>query len=331
MSSDWCRLPIKETWTTRRLVRLHRPPAGLTPSPGAQAPAPAPPPEAPERGRNIPTPLLVIVGAALIAAIGLLLTMPGGSSTSSTPLSPIAKAAERTAQVSGGRFGGTGTGTFPGGSMTMDFEGVYSGTDDRSRVDMSAQLSGAASTSMSISAIQDGLVSYMASPLFGDVLPNGAHWMKIDLSEFGAESPETAGSSGAVDGRQVLDSLSAVSGDARAVATERVRGVRTTKYAATIDPTLQAQQLRDAGADDAIADAIGRAGPSAVTVWIDAKGMVRRTDLSMPLAIPGQPSAGMSMSFEYYDFGIAPDIQVPIESDTFDATELTQLALESSS
>jgi hypothetical protein len=107
--------------------------------------------------------------------------------------------------------------------------------------------------------------------------------------------------------------------------------VRTTKYAATIDPALQAQQLRDAGADDAIADAIEQAGPSAVSVWIDAKDMVRRIDLSMPLAIPGQPAAQMSMSFEYYDFGINPDIAVPAVSDTFDATELSRQALEAAS
>jgi hypothetical protein len=312
--------------------RSTAPPSGWAdPVAGAQSPAPVPPPEVPGRRGGIPTPLLVVIGAALIAAIGLLLTMPGGSSSTSTPLSPIAQAAERTAQVSGGRFAGSGTGSFPDGSMTMSFSGVYSGVQDRSRLDMTAQLSGATSMTMTIAAIQDGLVTYMSSPLFGDQLPNGAHWMKIDLSEFGIDSPDAASSTGAVDGRQVLDSLSAVSGDARAVAIERVRGVKTTHYAATIDPALQAQQLRDAGADDAVAEAVEQSGPSDVSVWIDGKGMVRRVDLAAPLAIPGEPTATMSMSFEYYDFGINPDIAVPVESDTFDATELGRQALEAAS
>jgi hypothetical protein len=304
------------------------PPGWADPVAGARGGA-SPPPEPVGRRRGIPTPLLVVIGAALIAAIGLLLTMPGGSSTTSTPLSPIAKAAERTAALPGGRFTGTGTGTFPDGSMTMAFDGVYNGTADRSRVDMNAQLTGATSLSMSMSAIQDGVVTYMASPLFGDQLPNGAHWLKLDLSEFGAGAFEGVGSAGAVNGRQILDSLRAVSADARAVGTERVRGVSTTEYAATIDAGLQAQQLRDAGVDDALADTVEQAGPSAVSVWIDDKGMVRRTDLSMPLAVPGQPPAQMSMSLEYYDFVITPDIQVPPEEDTFDATELSKLALES--
>ncbi len=268
-----------------------------------------------------------MVGAALIAAIGLLLAMPGGSDRTSTALSPLAQAAERTAAVPGGRFSGTGTGSFPGGSMTMSFQGVYNGQTNQSSMtaDMHAT-GGGQSLSTTITGVQDGLVTYMTTPLLAGQLPNGAHWMKIDLTRFSGDVAETQ-TTGAVDGQQMLDTLGAVSDDARVVGTERIRGVKTTQYVATIDPTIQAQQLRDEGLDS-IADTIEEQPPAAVSVWVDAKGMVRRMAMDMPFAIPGQAASRMSMSFDFYDFGIKPQITIPPSSDTFDATELSLAAVQ---
>jgi hypothetical protein len=255
--------------------------------------------------------VLVVIGAALIAAIGLLLTMPGGSNTNSTALSPLAQAAERTAAVAGARFSGTGSGTFPGGSMTMTFSGAYNGQANQSSMSADVHASGTTAISTSFAVVQDGLVTYMSSPLLGGQLPNGASWMKLDLSQYADDLPETQATE-SLDGRQLLDSLSEVSGDAQVVGTEQVRGVKTTRYSATV-PTIEGQP------------------PAAVSVWLDRKEMVRRVAMDMPFALPGQPTSSMSMSFDYYDFGVAPEIAIPPASDTFDATELSLQALNDAS
>ena len=65
-----------------------------------------------------------------------------------------------------------------------------------------------------------------------------------------------------------------------------------------------------------------------VDVWIDRKDLVRRMEMTIPFAIPGQPASQLTMSFEIYDFGAAPRIEVPPADDVFDATELTEQALE---
>jgi hypothetical protein len=289
--------------------------------PAAQAP---PPPPEPRRG--LPTALLVVIGAAMVAAIGLLLLMPGGSENGSTALSPIAQAAEKTASVSGGRFTGTGSGSAAGMTMSLNFNGVFDGTADRSQVDMSAQVSGPQSMTMSLTGIQDGLVYYMSSPLFSGQIPNGAHWMKIDYGALGLSADQGA-MAGSVDGSQVLDQLAGVSGETQVVGTETVRGVKATHYTGTLDMSSQIDQLRDQGQDE-LADQLEAGTATAVDVWIDRKGLVRRTDINMGLSIPGQPALQLAMSVEFYDFGIEPDIVVPAASDTFDATELGATALQ---
>jgi hypothetical protein len=280
-----------------------------------QAPSPAPEPgPGPARG-GIPTSILVVVGAALIAAFGLLLLMPGGDD-GSTALSPIAQAAETTAAVSGARFEGSGTGSFEGGSMTMNFNGVYDGTNQRSQMTMNANVSGGPqSISTSMSAVQEGLVVYMSSPLFAGQLPNGAQWMRIDGSQLGADAADLR-ESNSMDGRQVLEQLSEVSGSTQTNGLEKVRGATTTHYQATLDP--------DKLGAGAISDSTG----GAADVWVDRKGLVRRVDMRIWVALPGGTPTQMSMTVEYFDFGIHPNIAVPAAADTVDFTQLSQQAVQ---
>lgn len=277
-----------------------------------EPPGQASSPESSGRG-GIPTPILVVIGAAMVAAIGLLLTMPGGSKTTSTALSPIAQAAERTARVSGARFTGTGSGSFEGGSMTMTMSGVYDSGAQRSRVDASMQATGPESISMSISGVQDGLVTYMSSPLLTGQLPNGAQWIRVDYSQLGADSSDVA--STPMDGREMLDQLAAISGETQTVGRESVRGVTTTRYRGTLDLTEDAPELSEASS-------------GAVDVWIDRKSLVRRVDMQIFVALPGETPAQIAMSVEFFDFGIKPDIAIPAANDTVDFTQLGQQALE---
>jgi hypothetical protein len=131
-----------------------------------------------------------------------------------------------------------------------------------------------------------------------------------------------------MDARAVLGQLKMVSDDARVVGTEQVRGVTTTHYTATIDPELQAEQLREAG-QELGAEVIERQGGAAsVGVWVDRDGLVRRTTMTIPFGLVGGPGAQMSMTMDFFGFGATPEIEVPPEEATFDATELGQQLLE---
>jgi hypothetical protein len=168
---------------------------------------------------------------------------------------------------------------------------------------------------------------YMSSPAFAAGLPDGASWMKLDMSEFLGEQEGPAGVS-SMDARAVLGQLQMVSDDARTVGIERVRGVITTHYAATIDPGLQAEQLREAG-QELGAELIERQGGAAsVGVWVDRDGLVRRTTMTIPFGLVGGPGAQVSMTMDFFGFGAVPDIEVPPEDATFDATELGRQVLE---
>ena len=287
------------------------PSAPIIPEPTGRAPEPEP---APTRG-GIPTPFAVVIGAALIAAIGLLLLMPGGSKNGSTALSPIAQAAEKTASVSGARFEGSGTGTFEGGSMTMNFNGVYDGAGQRSQMNMSMNVSGPQSISTSMSAVQDGLVVYMTSPLFAGQLPNGAQWMRVDYSQLGADGADPR-TSNSMDGRQILEQLGEISGSTQTLGLEKVRGTVTTHYQAMLDPAkLGAGEISDSTGGTA-------------DVWIDRKALVRRVDMRIWVALPGATPMQVSMSVEYFDFGINPEISVPAAANTADLSQISQAALQ---
>ena len=125
----------------------------------------------------------------------------------------------------------------------------------------------------------------------------------------------------------MLQQLQSVGPGAQVVGTERVRGVRTTRYSGTIDTQLEADELRDAGNDEAAA-LVEASGSPTVDVWVDRRHLVRRMSMTLPVGIPGQPPAQMAMTFDVYDFGAAPAIDLPPSGEVFDATELSKGILE---
>jgi len=71
-----------------------------------------------------------------------------------------------------------------------------------------------------------------------------------------------------------------------------------------------------------------------VETWIDAEGLVRRTRMQMDMRQPGSDEAGsMDVTMNFFDFGIAPDIQLPDPDTVYDMTPLVhkELGLDGSS
>jgi hypothetical protein len=153
--------------------------------------------------------------------------------------------------------------------------------------------------------------------------------MKIDLGELTSTDAEAA-NMGSTDARAMLEQLRAVSADARRVGSERVRGIATTHYAATIDPELAAQQARDAGNELGAQVIESQDGAATADVWIgDKDGYVRRISQTVPFNLVGGEGSQLTMTMDFFDFGITPDIALPPEDQVFDATELTRQSLES--
>lgn len=266
-----------------------------------------------------------LAAGGILAAVILVLVFSGGGDESEAPFAPIAQAAERTARIPGARVEVQGTLDLPGRSLTitMHGQGAYNGKTDRGTLRLRVDYPGT-SQDFTSHQVSDGLVTYLRMPAFEGELPEGKNWLKLDFSEYAANA--TLGTGG--DPRQQLRQLRAVSSDAQRVGEESVRGLPTLHYSATIDPQRAAEELREAGADEAADDLEALGYESPVDVWIDKKGNVRRlVSITSFAALTGESST-MTMREELYDFGVKPRISLPPEDEVFDGTELSQEALD---
>jgi hypothetical protein len=286
-------------------VPVSTPPPGWDePSPPEPAPAPSPDPGRTHRWRRP-----IWLGAATAGALAaiLIISLRGGDA-GVTPLSPVAAAAEQTAATPGGRVSGTGAISVDGRSLTMLFSGEFTADERRSsmRIDFASSVAppGALDQLSPMLIVGEGSTVYMTAPIFSSQLPEGKTWMKIDYSGFAGAAAQQS----SVDAQAMLDQLRSANPDVSEVGSERVRGVVTTRYAATIE------------SDDAEFSSVG--------VWIDRRGYVRRETMTVPFNIVGGPSARMAMQMDFYDFGIEPQIGIPAEGESFDATELALQQLE---
>ncbi len=301
------------------------PPGFPPPDQPVQRASPAPPPARPDRNRL----KLLIAGAVAVTAGFVAYTLFLGPDEGPEGLNPIAQAAERTAAIPGSRMSMTADASFPqlGARMVMSGSGVTNGRTDRGRIEMNGHYEGgpAQLPDFSMVGVNEGYTMYMSSSLFSAALPAGKSWIKLEST---SEEIEQASFSN-VDPTQQLDSLRGVTDDFTTVGPERVRGVVTTHYQATIDYRLYADALREEGLDDAaeqVESTLDGIESSPVDVWIDDEQRIRRMDLS--IAMP-EGAGEMTVSLEVYDFGISPRIDLPSASEVIDAQELAGGLLES--
>ncbi|CAN5535186.1 hypothetical protein BH10ACT11_BH10ACT11_12300 [soil metagenome] len=303
------------------------PPSGAPPA--LSMPVAFGPETAPGRGGRPGLRAAALLGTVAIVAAAILLIGPGGHD-SRAPFAPIADAAERMQSYPGFEMDFTGSASSPqtGESIRMTGGGVFNGQTGRARIAIRTQ--GASSGDFSVTEVADDSTFYLQVPGLASQLPNGASWMKLDLSD---ELPDPDQDVGSLDPAEQFQQLQAVSPDARSVGQEKVGGVITTHYAATVDLNRQVDLLRDQGEDEAadqlekVIDANGQSS-TPVDVWIDQKGLIRRMDMTIPFGAVAGPGASISMSMELTHFWAEPKIDLPPESDVFDATEIAKQSLQ---
>jgi hypothetical protein len=297
-----------------------------------------------------------------LAAFGALAALAGGSVAlsgcgASATLDPIARAAEVSSQQSGAQiamrmqFSGA---ALPGSSMTITAQGSI---DEREKSgEMTMNLSGVPGIASlpgggsSIQVIYQFPVIYMNMPFLAGKLPEGKTWMKLDLSQ----AAKSAGidlsqfsSIGQNDPSQFLSYLRASSGAVVSLGSEKVDGVATTHYSATLQLSHILEHLpgNQQAAAKAALEQLGSStsgmGGIPANVWVDGQGRVRRMQMSFggsaastgaPAGIGGAASAAGisgSITIDYKSYGAVPAIVPPPASQVFDASSLAAGGIQS--
>jgi hypothetical protein len=298
--------------------------------------------------------LLALVGAAIaLAGCG------GGSTTAAEPVDveQLSQAAATSAKAPSGRFELALSSTFPGAKSGFDLtaSGAFDTKADRAEISLDlgslAGLLGAFFGSAGamgdkrpfdlgnaggwkIDAIQDGAVVYLRFPAIADLLPDGKTWVRVDASQAGNPSPlgfdlSDLQAYGGDDPRSLLDALEAVSGDLETVGTEELRGVATTHYRASIDPSKVDEVAPPAKRDklsDGLREVLEGSGLDEVPldVWLDEDGLVRKFEVAVSAEPQGASDpVESSASLELYDYGSDVDIAVPPAEDVADESALS--------
>jgi len=247
--------------------------------------------------------LALVPMALALAACG------GGGGGGALSLDPVASAAEKTSKqetskieftMSSSGFRATGTGAADDDSMRMSMDFRYKGK----------------STHLTVVVVGDTF--YVSSPIFrkDPTYPKGKDWFKLDMKaaakaqgiDFDSLTPSNE-----------LDVLGGSTGKPRKIGAERVRGVETTHYEATID--LDAAAAKASGkTGEALRKMVGASGTKTIPfeVWVDKHRLVRRMAFSERLG-PGKPSVRLVLTL--YDFGAPVSIKAPPSDKVFDATK----------
>jgi hypothetical protein len=288
------------------------------------APKPAPTREPDAAGNRAWDKLLLVLGA--IVAVVALLVVPGILNRGGQ--NPIAAAAEATSNSPGVRI------SFSAGfqgpvQMNMSGSGLLNGDTNRASIHLGT--SGTGTSGVPAFTIDEVVADgdlYIKSPQLGQALGSSGTWMLIKSEALGnlLQGSGGAGAGMAASPTSQLDALKDASDQVTEVGPDQIDGLRTTHYTATIDTgkladTLKSQVSGDFG--DLIEKAVDQVSNQTVDVWIDGQGLVRRETSSASMGGLGN----FTMTMDFSDYGIHPNIEVPPQSDVFDATSLLQGAL----
>jgi hypothetical protein len=291
---------------------------------GAGPPAHQPPPQ---RGYK-PDPawdkLLVVVGA-IVVVVGLLV-VPGILNRGGQ--NPVAAAAEATSNAPGVRIAFTGRSQGPA-ETTMSGKGLLNGETNRASIEMSATGSTASGVQgFTLEEIVDEGDVYLHSPELGSAFGGSARWLLMRSEVFGYLIQSNASGAGmSASPTQQLDALRDASYQVSEVGPEQVNGVVTTHYRALLDIDKVTDELKrqvSGEFGDLIEKSMEQISSATVDVWIDADGLIRREASTSAMG----PLGSFTMTMDFSNYGIRPDIQVPRGSEVYDVTPLMEKALD---
>lgn len=277
---------------------------------------------------------IAIGGAAVVLAAVLVIIGVGGSSTPTVPSSTVADAAVATGKLRGFKIAIDGHVRVPQADTEIPMKG--SGVIDArgGTAQLTLTMSGLPNVpngEMKLDEVLSDYVMYVRSAAFGDHLPGGKEWLKVDLrkasQQFGIDPSQMSS-----DPTKALDQLRAVSGRVERLGREKIRGVQTTHYRAKVDlrryPALVAADRREQVRKgmERLIDMIGKS-EFPQEVWIDSQKHIRRFALDFSFKVPtapGNPEVETKIVEDLYDFGTPVHVEVPSDDDAYDGTNLAQ-------
>jgi hypothetical protein len=270
--------------------------------------------------RILALPLMLLAAAPALS----------GCSTDSLTAQGIAQAAETTSAKGGAKVSMRTTTTIPGGgALEMSGDGVF---DSKRRIGrMTMRFGGLVpgGEAMTQEMIFDRFTIYMRSELFGAGLKPGKQWLKFDLAKLGKGLGIDFAQLGQVgqDPSQSMQMLKAIGGDVKNVGEEKVRGVDTTHYSATVDfkkLPASAPASDRAAVKKTVDNLIKLTGQRTVPVdvWVDGDKVVRRVAQTIKNKVPGAGTMQVKMIMEYYDFGTKVDVKKPPADQVQDISDL---------
>ena len=299
-----------------------------------------------------------VLFAALVVVVAVVAAGCGSSSVAIPELTSFASVAQKSSSADSARFSMNLGMTMPGTSKPLAFtaEGGFDTPAQRSQltVDLSSfaelfkslgsSLGGTTSGDLGspadwkLEAIQDGKTAYIHFPLLAKQLPPGKTWIRGDakeLSSADAGQMSQFGSLAGTDPRDIFGMLKAVSGSIESVGTEKIRGVETSHYRATID-LAKVEQLVPAAQQQSLGGLGQSAKQSGVSelpldVWVDSDQRVRKLSIDLDAKQPGSDqSVKASLVVELYDYGTALDLKLPPADQVVDASTLKQTSKQTS-
>jgi hypothetical protein len=271
--------------------------------------------------------LLALACAGLLGA----LSGCGSSSAVSGTIDPVAQAAEATSHADGAQLALHLSVEIPAGGVPLTIAG-HGDIDLKDReAEIFTTIQGLPSNvaqkipsgGLAMTELLSKGAIYVDSPVFGSKLPNGAKWVKLDLGKAASSlglDPQTL-TSGQADPSQYLQFLKA-SGSIQKVGSETVRGVATTRYKGAIDLSKVAALVPSkdkASTKAAIEKLTAQLGTDTLPmeVWIDAKHMVRKLDLSLSVNVSGQHTV-TKIEEELFGFGPTPGFNLPAANEVYE-------------
>ena len=293
------------------------PPPGFQPTPSyVPAPMAETAPEAPPVKAQVAIPTKLLAGAvALIVAVVVAFVLLG--STDSQVTDPVAQAATLSSSTAGYRLSLRMTLTSTALSepaVTISGNAVIDVRDRAASMSFtiaSPQLAGQlGSGGTRIGMILDGGDMYMRfPPALSSRLPSlaGKQWIKFDLGKLkgvpGVSSLESNPTM--TDPSQLLQYLRAASAGVSNLGKQRVDGVETTHYRATVKLDSLAS-LEHATAERSLIEQLQqRTGLSEfpMDVWIDSHRLVRRILMSLPIRLGNGPTIEESAVADITGYG----------------------------
>lgn len=244
-----------------------------------------------------------------------------GSEESPFDPNPVAAAAQRTEQVPGMRFAMTMRFATESAPTTISGAGAYNGQTNLLSAVYRAP--GPQGVPIEFDAVlgEDGW--FFRYPQFASRMPEGKEWVKVE--GLPGQSDESKVNESPESSLQILSAAGAV----QRAGQVRVRGVQTTRYRATLSAAGVVASLRSQGKDE-LADqfeGVTLAGPMHTEVLVDRNGMLRRINTVATVVAEGK-ALTTDTRMDLFDFGIAPDVQVPDDSRVLDITPLLEAKLD---